>query len=130
MKPIEVLVIAERGTRVCASCANGRTWEEVTSSLERQLRRNFGRAVSCRFVDLAEAQHLGIAGLSSGDGSKPRMPLVAINGRVLFRGFFSPTFIRREVKMRLDAKEARRSQADAIFHSGEWKAQAGWSVVR
>ena len=106
--PIEVLVIAGSGERVCATCANGRTWEEVTGSLHRQLRRSFGEAVTCRFVDLADAAREGLDHLKlSAYPGRLRTPVVVIDGRVAFRGLFSPTFIRREVRVRLEERESR-----------------------
>ena len=110
MGPIEVLVIAKSGTRVCSSCANGRTWEEVAMSLGRQLHRSFGESVVCRFVDCQAVDDDRVARLLSAGLDRVRMPLVLIDGEIHSGGAFSPTFIRREVARTL-AKRTRRSVA-------------------
>jgi len=96
LKSVDVLVVAKKGTPYCASCGGGRTLEDITLSVAKQLKRRYGNAVSVRFVDVNEAEE---AGLSTEIVSRStRLPLVLIGGKVRYRGLFSPTFIRRDVR--------------------------------
>lgn len=134
MAKVEVVVVAEKGARYCASCGGGRTLEDITHSLKRQLAHAFGDAVTCRFVDVAEYEQSGDFTHVRSQGT--RLPLVLIGGKVRYRGVFSPTFIRRDVREMLERsgyKEQQASKRDArertmrqwLYHVGSnWATES------
>lgn len=124
MAIVDVVVVAEKGAPYCASCGGGRTLEDITHSLKRQLGQSFGDAVSCKFVDVREYQQAG--GFTDARSQDVRLPLVLIGGKVRYRGLFSPTFIRRDVRELLERSghsvsrdQAReRSMRQWLYHAG------------
>lgn len=95
--------------------------------------RNFGDAVSCRFIDvtspeLAHYPHIQ-ATLRRGPGA---LPIVSIGGAVRYSGLFSPTFIHRDVAEILgkagEDRDRRRARAAAYVHGG--MGGSGWSGSR
>lgn len=123
MKTIDVLVVAEKEQPYCASCGGGRTLEEITDSLARQLYRRFGDRVRCRFVDVRLPEGEALAG--SLPASQRRLPLVAINGHIRYRGLFSPTFIRRDVKELIERLHQGVS-AEALEEEAKARRRREW----
>ena len=132
MAKVDVVVVAEKGAPYCASCGGGRTLEEITQSMRRQLMQSFGDAVSCRFVDVREFRQSG--DFSHVHTQEVRLPLVLIDGKVRYRGLFSPTFIRRDVRELLERsgyterQAPKKSPAERPAHPWVFYGGSNWAT--
>jgi len=101
--------------------------------LRKRLERNFGEAVTCRFVDVesAELQRYPEIAERLRRRGKAALPIVAFNGKVRYSGIFSPTFIQRDLRELLGEKAGtgtRRPGPRSFDLRGA--GTAGWGSAR
>ena len=80
------------------SCGSGRSFEEMTYELARELEKTFGGRITTKYVDLSEHVHEYPQLVNAVQTGRIPLPLVMINGDVKFAGGMPLEGIIREIE--------------------------------